>query len=74
MDTLSASRKLLPGISHSLGDLAQYFNVVNNQAHRAMSDTLTTYRCYLKLREMALQNGAVTAAVPYRARSSGWFF
>ena len=74
VDTLSASRKLLPGISHSLGDLAQYFNVVNNQAHRAMSDTLTTYRCYLKLREMALQNGAVTAATPYRARSSGWFF
>ena len=53
VDTLSVSRRLLPQISHSLADLSLYFNIVNRQAHRALSDVMTTHECYLKLKSMA---------------------
>lgn len=56
IDTLSMSRALLPRGSHSLEALAAFFNVVNEQAHRAMSDVLTTYKCYIKLVALAEKN------------------
>lgn len=38
VDTLSISRVLLPDMSHSLGNLAEYYGVSTEGAHRALND------------------------------------
>ena len=41
--TVRLTRKLVPGLhSYSLGNLCRHFGILNNTAHRAMSDTLAT--------------------------------
>ncbi len=42
VDTLTISRKLLPGEDHSLGSLAARFKVSLKDAHRALADALAT--------------------------------
>ena len=46
VDTLTLSRKLLPIKQHGLDDLCKYYNVPNDNAHRAMSDVIATHQCY----------------------------
>lgn len=58
VDTLRISRKLLPQLPHRrLSDLAVYFGVSYEGAHRALTDCRITHGCYLQLRAMALETG-----------------
>ena len=59
VDHLRLARKLLPGLPrHRLGDVAAALGVAYEGAHRALQDCRITYRCYERLREMALAQGA----------------
>ncbi len=47
IDTLHLSQYLLPDKkSHSLGNLAKYWNIINSQAHRAFSDVNTMIKIW----------------------------
>lgn len=50
VDTLLMARRLLPIEKKSLADVCAYYNVVNNTAHRALSDVLATNECYQHLK------------------------
>lgn len=51
MDTLKLCRYLMPGTEKkNLGAACVYFGVVPDTAHRALSDAMSTYRLYEKLR------------------------
>jgi len=54
LDTCEISRKQLIIPSYSLERVAQYFGVVNTQAHRAQSDVEVTRKIFLKLLDRAL--------------------
>ncbi|PIS41831.1 MAG: hypothetical protein COT25_00975 [Candidatus Kerfeldbacteria bacterium CG08_land_8_20_14_0_20_42_7] len=56
LDTCEISRRLLIIPSYSLGRVAQYFGVVNEQAHRAQSDVEVTRKVFLKLLDRALSS------------------
>ena len=52
MDTLKIARVLLPDLeSRSLQSLCQYYQIPQQEAHRALEDALTTFRLYERLRE-----------------------
>lgn len=52
VDTMYIARKALPELKHHrLKDLCSYFNIVNDNAHRAVSDCKATYEIYVKLLE-----------------------
>lgn len=52
MDTLKLARNLLPDLeSKSLQSLRQYYQLPQEEAHRALEDALTTFRLYERLRE-----------------------
>lgn len=57
IDTLDISRKLLPKTSvnnkYTLENLAVYFNIPDNNHHKADNDALVTYDLLLKLREIS---------------------
>lgn len=50
IDTVQIARRELPELpNHKLETLCQYYNVKNDEAHRAMSDAMATARVYEKL-------------------------
>lgn len=50
IDTVQIARRVLPELpNHKLETLCQYYNVKNDEAHRAMSDAMATARVYEKL-------------------------
>ena len=50
IDTLNLARKGIADMKrHSLADLCEYFNVVNETPHRALSDALATAKVFIKL-------------------------
>lgn len=52
VDTLRLSRRILPKLKHHrLCDISKELEVINENAHRALSDCYTTFQCYQKLRE-----------------------
>ena len=52
IDTLHIARKTLRGLeSRSLSYLCKYYNIENNSAHRALSDTKATYQILNILKE-----------------------
>lgn len=54
VDTLAMARRLYPGEHVRLADLCRKFGVVNETAHRALSDCRATSACYLCMRQEAL--------------------
>lgn len=55
-DVLRFARFLHPEMEHHrLADMAEHFSIVNEHAHRAFSDCLTTDLCYRELRREALE-------------------
>lgn len=46
VDTVILARRLLPGVSHKLEDLSDYFNLDNEGEHRALKDVELTYEVY----------------------------
>ena len=54
IDTLAMARRLYPGERASLAVLCEKFGIVNEQAHRALSDCRATSKCYLAMRDDAL--------------------
>ncbi|GAB1422095.1 helicase C-terminal domain-containing protein [Anaerolineales bacterium] len=56
LDTLEIAMILIPNTSrYSLGELANYFNIQLENAHRALDDTIATAHLYWKLWETAIQ-------------------
>ena len=54
-DTMRISRKLLKGLPHHrLADLAEYYNISYDGAHRALVDCQITNDCFSKLYEEAI--------------------
>lgn len=52
MDTLKLARAFLPDLeSKSLQSLRQYYQIPQEEAHRALEDALTTFRLYERLRK-----------------------
>lgn len=52
VDTMRLSKRLIKDIDHHrLCDIAEYFGIVIEEAHRALADCYTTLMCYYKLRE-----------------------
>ncbi|MBN2604479.1 MAG: 3'-5' exonuclease [Bacilli bacterium] len=52
-DTVWIARQKIKGLrSYSLKNLTEYFGIVNETAHRALSDVYATYQLLLKLDEM----------------------
>lgn len=50
IDTLRLSRWVLPNLPHHrLSDLCQHYDIINENAHRALSDCQTTFVCYQQL-------------------------
>jgi len=68
IDTLYLSRKYLPNLcSHSLGKLADHYDVSYEGAHRALADcriTLTVYQYLLKEMEDAIKSVKATETCP----------
>lgn len=53
VDTLTASRLLMPGVSHKLTDLTAHFGITHASAHQAWSDAEATGELLCHLVEMA---------------------
>lgn len=52
VDTMKLSRKLNKDMSHHrLSDLAERYGIVNESAHRALSDCYTTYKVFEELKK-----------------------
>ena len=52
VDTLRLSRKYNRGLSsHKLSVLAEYYGITNDDAHRALSDCLTTHRIFQEIKK-----------------------
>jgi len=59
--TVRLSRQLLPELpSRNLAALCRYFNIQNNQAHRAMSDVIATSQVFSNLMNILEKNGINT--------------
>ncbi|NLJ91259.1 MAG: exonuclease [Clostridiales bacterium] len=56
IDTMRISRRLLAELNHhSLKDLATYYKVSYGGAHRAINDCFITFKCFLGLKETAIE-------------------
>lgn len=56
VDTMYLARKALPNLRHhKLKTLCKYYNIVNENAHRAISDCKATYNVFLKLQENGIE-------------------
>lgn len=68
VDTLFLAKRYLPNLdSHSLGALADYYDVSYDGAHRALADckiTLQVYQCLLKEAENPSQAASVIEVCP----------
>lgn len=59
VDTLDLAEHIKHGSSgKSLSALCEYFGIVNDNAHRALSDCMATYKVYEELKSLYIQNGA----------------
>ena len=57
VDTLRVARRALPQLQHrTLPDLCEVFEVVNEGEHRAYGDALATMQCYLRMRDIVIEN------------------
>ena len=57
VDTMRIARKLHKDWAHHrLCDLTKNFNVINNEAHRALADATATYKCFEIMRTEAIEN------------------
>lgn len=60
VDTLRIARNLLPQLeSHSLASLVQYFEIVQDHAHRAEADARATVKCLEAMKTMVLQEQTI---------------
>lgn len=68
VDTLFLSKRYLPDLdSHSLGSLADYYDVSYEGAHRALADckiTLQVYQCLIKESENPLKSSSAIEVCP----------
>ena len=56
IDTLRLSRNLHKSFKHHrLSDMIDYYNIINNNAHRSLSDCQATYELFLKLYETLVE-------------------
>ena len=46
VDTLTLARQCLNLVHNRLSDICEYYNVSNNDAHRALSDVMATFECF----------------------------
>ena len=61
--TRKLANRLLPNLpSKRLGCICEYFEIVNQQAHRAMSDVMATTEVFYKFMDMAKEEGIKTEA------------
>ncbi|MCL1944783.1 MAG: exonuclease domain-containing protein [Firmicutes bacterium] len=52
-DTLAIARQKVKGLkNYKLGTICSHFGIINNEAHRALADTVATAKLYLKLCEL----------------------
>jgi DNA polymerase-3 subunit epsilon len=52
-DTLKLARKVCTDLQHhKLSDLVEHYNIINEQAHRGLSDCIATHQVYLKLKNV----------------------
>lgn len=59
VDTMRIARKLLPQMGrHRLSDLAEQFEIVQDGAHRAEADVITTIQCFEALKALVLEKWA----------------
>ena len=52
IDTLNLAKHCLSLSNYTLGDLCKYFSITNHDAHRALSDVIATYNCFINLKTM----------------------
>ncbi len=50
IDTLDLAKNTLDLPAHKLADICEHYGIVNEQAHRALSDVIATNKCYQLLR------------------------
>ncbi len=50
VDTMSMARLRLQLPNYRLSTLCEFFSIVNDNAHRALSDATATYKCYIALK------------------------
>ena len=61
VDTVILARAYLPDMSHALGDLALYYDISTEGAHRALADCHMTYQVFEKLKcEMEHPSASLT--------------
>lgn len=71
VDALPLAQLLLTELErHRLVDVSQALQVVNPNAHRALSDVETTWKCYEKLKKIALQQYAAEQEVSAALRKA----
>lgn len=59
VDTMRIARKLLPEMEHHrLSDLAEHFEIVQDETHRAEADVITTIKCFDALKALASEKWA----------------
>ena len=59
VDTLRLSRRLYKEMpNHKLSTLVTYLDVGNSVEHRALADCISTYSCYLKMKQYVQETGA----------------
>lgn len=75
LDTLKIARTLLPQLpSRSLQNLRAYYQIEQEEAHRALEDAKTTYRLYERLKEEFGEKNAelfVPAPLIYKVKKQG---
>lgn len=60
--TRKLATRLLPDVgSKKLGNLCEYFDIVNEEAHRAMADVRVTFELFKRFHEQLLESGIKTA-------------
>lgn len=53
LDTLAIARQKVKGLkNYKLGTICTHFGIINDAAHRALSDTVATAKLFLKLKDM----------------------
>jgi DNA polymerase III epsilon subunit family exonuclease len=58
VDTLALAKELVPNLdSYSLSSLTSFFEITNDNAHRALSDCEATYKLYEKLKNLSFRKG-----------------
>lgn len=59
VDTMRLSRRLHKGLpNYKLSTLVSYFNIAHPVEHRALADCISTYCCYLKMKQYVQETGA----------------